>query len=87
MTLTHLKEVVLEEVPHGLVRGDVPPGVKVEVEDVEPGHQHQSAQLGLVANGDQNHQHGAHQVLDNLHTTQHTYSNRSRSLTIQCSQN
>ena len=36
----HLEEIVFEEVSHGFVGGDGPPGVEIEVEDVEPGDQH-----------------------------------------------
>ena len=37
----HLEEIVFEEVSHGLVGRDGPPGVEVEVENVEPGDQDQ----------------------------------------------
>jgi hypothetical protein len=63
----YLEEVILEKVSHGLVGRHVPPGIEVEVEDVEPGHQHQGTQLGLVPNRDQDHQNRAHQILDHLH--------------------
>ena len=62
----HLEEIVFEEVSHGLVGGDSPPGVEVEVEDVEPGDQHEGRELGLVADGDEDHQQGADKVLDDL---------------------
>ena len=64
---TDLEEVVFEEVPHGLVSGNVPPGVEVEVQDVEPGDEDEGGELGLVADGDQHHEERAHQVLDDLH--------------------
>ena len=64
---TNLEEVVFEEVPHGLVSGNVPPGVEVEVQDVEPGDEDEGGELGLVADGDQHHEERAHQVLDDLH--------------------
>ena len=62
----HLEEVVFEEVSHGFICGDGPPGVEVEVEDVEPRDQHQGGQLRLVADSDQDHQERPDQVLDNL---------------------
>ena len=64
---TDLEEVVFEEVPHGLVSRNVPPGVEVEVQDVEPGDEDEGGELGLVADGDQHHEERAHQVLDDLH--------------------
>ena len=64
---SHLEEVVLEEVSHGLVSRNVPPGVEIEVEDVEPGDENQGGELGLVADGDEHHEEGADQVLDDLH--------------------
>ena len=62
----HLEEIVFEEVSHGFVGRDGPPGVEIEVEDVEPGHQHQGGQLRLVADSDEDHQQGADKVLDDL---------------------
>jgi len=62
-----LEEIVFEEVSHGLVGRDGPPGVEIEVEDVEPGHEHKGGQLGLVADSDEDHQQGADEVLDDLH--------------------
>ena len=63
----HLEEIVFEEVSHGLVGGDSPPGVEVEVEDVEPHNQNKRAQLRLVADRHQNHQDGTNQVLYDVH--------------------
>ena len=62
----HLEEIVFEEVPHGFVGRDGPPGVEIEVEDVEPSDQHQGGQLRLVADSDEDHEQGANKVLDNL---------------------
>merc|ERR1719177_59782 len=62
-----LEEIILEEVSHGFVSRNVPPGVEVEVEDVEPGDKDQGGELRLVANGDKHHEEGANQVLDDLH--------------------
>ena len=64
---SHLEEIILEEVSHGLVSRNVPPGVEIEVEDVEPGDENQGGELGLVADGDEHHEEGADQVLDDLH--------------------
>ena len=65
--LSYLKEIILEEVSHGLVSRNVPPGVKIEVKDVEPGDEDQGGELRLVADGDKHHEEGANQVLDDLH--------------------
>ena len=62
----HLEEIVFEEVPHWFVGWDGPPGVEIEVEDVEPSDQHQGGQLSLVADSDQDHEQGANKVLDDL---------------------
>ena len=64
---SHLEEIVLEEVSHGLVCWNVPPGVEIEVEDVKPGDKDQGGELGLVADGDEHHEERANQVLDDLH--------------------
>ncbi len=64
----HLEKVVLEEVPHGLVRRDVPPCVEVKVEGVEPEDKHECRELGLEANRYQNHQQTTYHVLDELKT-------------------
>ena len=42
--------------------------VRIKAQCVEPGHQHQRAQLRLVANRHQDHQDRADQVLDHLQT-------------------
>ena len=63
---SHLEEIILEEVSHGLVGGDGPPGVEVEVENVEPGDQDQGRELGFVSDRDKDHQEGADKVLNNL---------------------
>ena len=64
---SYLEEIILEEVSHGLVSRNVPPGVEIEVEDVQPGDKDQGGELSLVANGDEHHEEGADQVLDDLH--------------------
>lgn len=61
-----LEEVVLEEIVHGLVGGDGPEGVKVDVDDQEPQHQGQRRQLGFETDGDQNDEGRPHQVLQDL---------------------
>lgn len=61
-----LEEVVLEEVVHGLVGGDRPEGVEVEVDAEEPDHQGQGGQLGLEAHGHQDDQGRAHDILEDL---------------------
>ena len=63
---SHLEEVILKEVSHGLVGRDGPPGVEVEVENVEPGDQDQGGELGFVSNRNEDHQEGANKVLNNL---------------------
>ena len=63
---SHLEEVILEEVSHGLVGGNGPPGIEVEVENVEPGDQDQGRELGLVSDRDEDHQEGADKVLNDL---------------------
>ena len=60
---THLEEIVFEEISHGFVSGNVPPGVEVNIQDEEPGDQDQSRQLRLVADRNQDHQCAANQVL------------------------
>lgn len=36
-----LEEIILQKIPHGLIIGDTPPGVEVEVEDSKPQHQYE----------------------------------------------
>lgn len=55
-SVAYLEEVVLEEVPHGLVAGDGPPAVQVEVQSREPDDEDQGRELGLVADGHEEHQ-------------------------------
>ena len=64
---SYLEEVILEEVSHGFVSRNVPPGVEVEVEDIEPGDEDKRGELCLVADGDEHHEERADQVLDDLH--------------------
>ena len=64
--LTYLEKIVFEKIPHRFVSWNSPPGVKVEVQYVQPGHQHEGGQLGLVPHSDQHHQQRSNQVLDNL---------------------
>lgn len=40
--MLYLEEIILEEVTHWLVGGDVPPGVEVKVEHIKPGDENQS---------------------------------------------
>lgn len=61
-----LEEVVLKEIVHGLVGGDGPEGVKVDVDNQEPQDQGQRSQLGFETNGDQNDEGGPDQVLQDL---------------------
>lgn len=67
-----LEEVVLEEIVHGLVGGDGPEGVKVDVDDQEPQDQGQRCQLGFETDGDQDDEGGPDQVLQDL------WGNRNR---------
>ena len=46
-----LKEVVLEEVAHGPIRGDHPEGVQVHVQNRQPEDQHERRQLGPEGEG------------------------------------
>ena len=62
----YLEEVVFEEVPHGLVGGDVPPRVEVEVQDVEPSNKHEGREFRLVPDRHQDHQDAPDNVLENL---------------------
>jgi len=64
--LTHLEKVVFQEIPEWLVGRNGPPGIVVQVQDREQGHQDQGGQLCLVAQHDQHHQNGSDDVLDNL---------------------
>ena len=73
----YLEKVVFKEVSHGLVGGDVPPGVEVEVENVEPGDENESAELGLVTHGDQDHQQRPNQVLHNLDISRNVSNTQS----------
>lgn len=61
-----LEEVVLEEIVHGLVGGNGPEGVEVDVDDQEPQDQGQCCQLGFETDGDQNDEGGPDQVLQDL---------------------
>jgi len=64
IVLNYLEKVILEKVSHWHVAGDVPPGIKDEVQDVEPEDEGESGELGLIANRHENHQHAAHHVLN-----------------------
>lgn len=61
-----LEKVVLEEVSHRSVGGDVPPGIDVEVKDGEPEDEDEGGELGLVTDGDQDDEDGADEVLGDL---------------------
>lgn len=61
-----LEEVVLEEIVHGLVGGDGPEGVKVDIDNQEPQDQGQRCQLGFETDGDQKDKYNPHQVLQDL---------------------
>lgn len=61
-----LEEVVLEEVVHGLVGGDGPESVEVDVDGQEPDDEGQRRQLGFEADGHQDDEGGPHHVLQNL---------------------
>lgn len=61
-----LEEVVLEEVVHGLVGGDGPEGVEVDVDGQKPNDEGQSRQLGFEADGNQDDEGGSNHVLQDL---------------------
>lgn len=52
---------------HGLIDWNGPEGVEIHVDSKEPNNKSQSCQLGFKANGHQDHQSCAHDVLDDLH--------------------
>lgn len=61
-----LEEVVFEEVVHGLVGGDGPEGVEVDIDNQEPQDQGQRCQLGFEPNGDENDEGCSNEVLQDL---------------------
>ena len=62
-----LEEIVLQEVMQWLVGFDGPEWIGDYVEHAEEDDQSESAQLGLVANGDEYHQSCAKDVNENVH--------------------
>ena len=62
-----LKEVVLEEVVHGLARVDRPEGIGHKVEHGEEQTERERAQLGLEADGDQYDEERADHVEYDVH--------------------
>lgn len=61
-----LEEVVFEEVVHGLVGGDGPERVEVDVDNQEPQDQGQRCKFGFETDGNQNDEGSPDQVLEDL---------------------
>ena len=61
-----LEKIILEEIAHGAVGRDVPPGVGVEIKDGEPENEDEGRELGLVTDGDEDDECGADEVGDDL---------------------
>ena len=61
-----LEEVVLEEVVHGLVGGDGPEGIEVDVDSQKPNDEGQRREFSFEADGHQDDEGGSHHVLQDL---------------------